>query len=215
MQDAATAKVSPAVASMTDEDLVALAAGGSSQAMELLLEKFKPFVRAKARSYYLVGADRDDIMQEGMIGLYKAIRDYRPHKNAQFPTFAEVCIKRQMITAIKGATRQKHKPLSGYISLDKPMFEDEGERTLADVLCDVRITNPEELIIGQEEYENIEKSIRKRLSEVESQVLALFLQGKSYQEIAQRLNRHTKSIDNALQRIRSKIAKAFEQASQL
>jgi RNA polymerase sporulation-specific sigma factor len=136
---------------MLDEDIVEVALSGDSRALEYLLNKYRNFVRTKARSYFLIGADREDIVQEGMIGLYKAIRDFRPNKLSTFRAFAELCITRQIITAIKTATRQKHIPLNSYISLNKPIYDEESDRTLMDVISGVRVTDPEELIIRKEE----------------------------------------------------------------
>lgn len=197
---------------LTDEQLVELAKGSSdSYAYEVLLERYKNYVRSKAKYYFLIGADREDIIQEGMIGLYKAIRDFRPDKLASFHAFAELCITRQIITAIKTATRQKHMPLNSYVSLNKPMFEDDSERTLIDIISINKITNPEDIIIGQEDLTLIEKKIEELLSSFESEVLEAYLNGKSYQEISESLNRHVKSIDNALQRIKRKLEKAVEE----
>lgn len=190
---------------MVDEELVEYAKNGNGQALEYLIYKYKNFVKAKARSYFLIGADREDIIQEGMIGLYKAIRDFRQDKLSSFRAFAELCIQRQIITAIKTATRQKHIPLNSYISLNKPIYDEESDRTLLDVLSGVKISDPEELIISQEEFSNIETKIAELLSDLEWEVLTSYLQGKSYQEIAVDLDRHVKSIDNALQRVKRKL----------
>ena len=146
---------------MLDEEIVELALNGDSYALEYLLNKYKNFVRAKARSYFLIGADREDIVQEGMIGLYKAIRDYRPNKLSSFKAFAELCVTRQIITAIKTATRQKHIPLNSYISLNKPIYDEESDRSLMEFISGVRVTDPEELIIRQEEFTNIESVIEE------------------------------------------------------
>lgn len=190
---------------MLDEEVVEDARNGDRQALEFLIHKYKNFVRAKARSYFLIGADREDIIQEGMIGLYKAIRDYRPDKLSSFRAFAELCITRQIITAIKTATRQKHIPLNSYVSLNKPIYDEESDRTLMDILSGTKICDPEELIISQEEFSTIEAKIEELLSDLEWEVLTSYLQGKSYQEIAEDLDRHVKSIDNALQRVKRKL----------
>ena len=174
---------------MTDEEIALLAQQGDADASEYLLNKYKNFVRSKARSYFLVGADHEDIVQEGMIGLFKAFRDFRPDKLASFHAFAEICVTRQIITAIKTATRQKHIPLNSYVSLNKPIYEEESDRTLMDVITEGRSADPE------------------ALSPLERRVLAAYLDGKSYQEIAQMLDRHVKSIDNALQRVKHKLEK--------
>ncbi len=190
---------------MLDEEIVQQAKEGSCKAAEYLIIKYRNFVRAKARSYFLIGADREDIVQEGMIGLYKAIRDFRQDKLSSFRAFAELCITRQIITAIKTATRQKHIPLNSYISLNKPLYDEESDRTLLDILSGGRMTDPEELMISREEFVHIESKIGEILSDLEWEVLMSYLQGKSYQEIACDLDRHVKSIDNALQRVKRKL----------
>ncbi|MGO4890100.1 RNA polymerase sporulation sigma factor SigH [Anaerobacillus sp. MEB173] len=193
-----------------DESLVEYVREGDSAALEYLINKYKNFVRAKARSYFLIGADHEDIVQEGMIGLYKAIRDFKGDKLSSFKAFAELCITRQIITAIKTATRQKHIPLNSYVSLDKPLYDEESDRTLLDVICGTRVTDPEELIINQEEFDDIEVKMAEILSELERKVLMLYLDGRSYQEISVDLNRHVKSIDNALQRVKRKLERYVE-----
>lgn len=193
-----------------DEEIVDLVRSGDSDALEYLINKYKNFVRAKARSYFLIGADREDIVQEGMIGLYKSIRDFRGDKLSSFKAFAELCITRQIITAIKTATRQKHIPLNSYVSLDKPIYDEDSDRTLLDIICSTRVTDPEELIINREEYDDIEDKMSEILSDLEQQVLMLYLDGRSYQEIAVDLRRHVKSIDNALQRVKRKLEKYLE-----
>ncbi|MFC0212838.1 RNA polymerase sporulation sigma factor SigH [Paenibacillus chartarius] len=194
----------------TDEDIVDAVREGNSEALEYLINKYKNFVRAKARSYFLIGADREDIVQEGMIGLYKSIRDFRGDKQASFKAFAELCITRQIITAIKTATRQKHIPLNSYVSLDKPIYDEDSDRTLLDVICGSRVTDPEELIINQEEFSGLEDKMGEILSDLERRVLMLYLDGRSYQEIAVDLDRHVKSIDNALQRVKRKLERYLE-----
>lgn len=195
---------------LPDEKLIELVKDGDIEALEYLITKYKNFVRAKARSYFLIGADREDIVQEGMIGLYKSIRDFRGDKLSSFKAFAELCITRQIITAIKTATRQKHIPLNSYISLDKPIYDEESDRTLLDVICGTKVTDPEELIINQEEFDDIEVKMGEILSDLERQVLMLYLDGRSYQEIAIDLCRHVKSIDNALQRVKRKLERYLE-----
>jgi len=196
---------------MADEEIVEEARAGDNDALEFLLLKYKNFVRAKARSYFLIGADREDIIQEGMIGLYKAIRDYRQDKLSSFRAFAELCITRQIITAIKTATRQKHIPLNSYVSLNKPIYDIDSDRTLLDVLSATKICDPEELVISREEYRRIENDMGELLSDLEWDVLMAYLQGKSYQEIAMELNRHVKSVDNALQRVKRKLERYLEE----
>ncbi len=198
-------------ASLPDEEVVELCHQGNSAAEEFLLDKYKNFVRSKARSYFLVGADHEDIVQEGMIGLYKAIRDFRPDKLSSFRAFAELCITRQIITAIKTATRQKHIPLNNYVSLNKPLYDEESDRTLLDVIVEGQTSNPEELIINRENLGNIHAKMNEVLSNLEQEVLNAYLDGKSYQEIAQTLGRHEKSIDNALQRVKRKLEKYLEE----
>ena len=190
----------------TDFQLVTSAKEGDDTALEFLIDKYKNFVRIKARSYYLIGADREDLIQEGMIGLYKAVRDFRHEKQTSFRAFAELCITRQMITAIKTATRQKHVPLNSYVSLNKPMYyEEESDRTLVDMLSGTEVTDPVELVISGEEIKSMRSSFGEILSDLEAQVLKLYIDGKSYQEIAEDLERHVKSIDNALQRVKRKV----------
>ena len=196
---------------MADEQIVKLAQDADGAALEYLLNKYKNFVRTKARSYFLIGADHEDIVQEGMIGLYKAIRDYRAEKLSSFRAFAELCVTRQIITAIKTATRQKHIPLNSYISLNKPIYEEDSDRTLLDVMTEEGMSNPEEMIIDREDLSLIEGKIGQMLSDLEKDVLVRYMEGKSYVEIAGEMNRHVKSIDNALQRIKRKLLKYLEE----
>nr|WP_235442573.1 MULTISPECIES: RNA polymerase sporulation sigma factor SigH [Brevibacillus] len=195
---------------MTDEEVVDLVRDNDAEALEYLINKYKNFVRAKARSYFLIGADREDIVQEGMIGLYKSIRDFRGDKLTSFKAFAELCITRQIITAIKTATRQKHIPLNSYVSLDKPIYDEDSDRTLLDVISGTKVTDPEELFINREEFDDIEGKMSEILSDLERQVLMLYLDGRSYQQIAVELKRHVKSIDNALQRVKRKLERYLE-----
>lgn len=192
-----------------DEEIVMKAKEGNNRAQEYLISKYESFVKTKARSYFLIGADKEDIYQEGMIGLYKSIRDFNPEKLTSFRAFAELCITRQIITAIKTATRQKHIPLNTYISLNKPIYEAESDRTLIDVLSEFKISNPEDLVIGKEDIKNIEDAMERVLSDLEKEVLQSYLDGKSYQEIASDLDRQAKSIDNALQRVKRKLEKSL------
>ena len=196
---------------MRDEDLVRLAQQQDGAAMECLLNRYKNFVRTKARSYFLIGADHEDIVQEGMIGLYKAIRDYREEKLKSFRAFAELCITRQIITAIKTATRQKHIPLNNYVSLNRPIYEEDSDRTLLDVISEDAPTNPEEMLINRENLTVIEGRIGEILSDLEKEVLTRYIEGKSYQEISDEMGRHVKSIDNALQRIKRKLLRYLEE----
>lgn len=199
--------------SAKDEELVLMAQNGDDTAQEYLLDKFKSLVRAKSRAYFLIGADSEDIIQEGMIGLYKAVRDYNEEKNASFRSFAELCVNRQMITAIKAATRQKHQPLNSYVSLNKPVYEEESEQTYLDFLqsSSSSLLNPEALLIGQENKSFLEDQMVKNLSSFETRVLVLYLQGRSYFEISRVLDKPEKSIDNALQRVKKKLEKFLEE----
>ena len=197
-----------------EEEIVIEAKNGNVRAQEYVISKYESFVKAKSKSYFLIGADKEDIYQEGMIGLYKAIRDFNYEKSTTFKAFAELCITRQIITAIKTATRQKHIPLNTYISLNKPVSEDDSERTLLDIISSMKISDPEALIIGKEEKAQIEEAIARVLSDLEMEVLQSYLDGKSYQEIACDLDRHAKSIDNALQRVKRKLEKCLSDTKQ-
>ena len=201
----------PDFETMTDEEIVDLAQAADGAALEYLLNKYKNFVRTKARSYFLIGADHEDIVQEGMIGLYKAIRDYRPDKLKSFRAFAELCITRQIITAIKTATRQKHIPLNNYVSLNRPLYDEDSDRTLLDLISEDAPTNPEEMMIDQENLVVIEGRIGEMLSDLEKEVLLHYMEGKSYVEISEAMGRHVKSIDNALQRIKRKLLKYLKE----
>ncbi len=193
---------------LSDEELVELSVTGDKSATEYILDKYKNFVKAVVRMYFLVGADRDDVVQEGMIGLFKAIRDFDNTKQTSFKSFAEICVRRQVLTAIKNATRQKHMPLNSYISLSKPAYDDENsEDTLMDTLSVNESTDPEELFIGKENIEILGVKIEENLSKLEKEVLKMYLNGISYQEIASIMGRTPKSIDNALQRVKKKLEK--------
>jgi RNA polymerase sporulation-specific sigma factor len=199
---------------LTDEEIVLDAKDNDNEdALVYLINKYRNFVRAKARSYFLIGAEREDIIQEGMIGLYKAIRDFRNDKLSSFRAFAELCVTRQIITAIKTATRQKHIPLNSYVSLNKPIYDEDSDRTLLDVLSGTKISDPEELVISREEFIDIEEKMGEILSDLEWKVLMSYLDGKSYQEIAVELTRHVKSIDNALQRVKRKLERYLDNRS--
>lgn len=195
---------------LSDEQLVERSHSGDIIADETLYERYKNIVRIKARPYFLMGADREDLLQEGMIGLYKAIRDYNSNHGTAFRSFAEMCILRQIITAIKGASRQKHVPLNSYVSLYRPLREEEPERALIDVLTGLRAENPEDTFIGKESLESIFQTLETTLSPLEKQVLGLFLDGCSYQEIAAAIARNTKTVDNALQRVKHKLEKSLK-----
>jgi RNA polymerase sporulation-specific sigma factor len=189
-----------------DASLVLAARGGNETALTELLTKYRGFARAKARSYFLVGADQEDIIQEGMIGLYKAIRDFNTDLASSFPAFAELCITRQIITAIKAATRHKHGPLNNYVSFSRPLgSDDDSNRTLADVLPMPGASDPCDMVISAERIRALQEHVDAALSDLEAEVLRLYVDGKSYVEIAQVLDRQVKSIDNALQRIKRKL----------
>jgi RNA polymerase sporulation-specific sigma factor len=200
---------------LPDEQVAELARENDADAQEYLLTKYKNFVRAKARSYFLIGADREDIVQEGMIGLYKAIRDFRMSKLTSFRAFAELCVTRQIITAIKTATRQKHRPLNSYVSLNKPVYDEESDRMLIDVLSSSKISNPEDIFIGKEDFSTIESKMGKLLSPLELKVLQKYIEGKSYLEVAKELNRSVKSIDNSLQRVKNKLEKLVSSETEI
>lgn len=192
---------------LKDEELLSLIHEGDVYAQEYLINKYKGLVRIKGRSYFIMGADKEDIIQEGMIGLYKAIRDFKVEKQANFYSFAELCITRQMITAIKTANRQKHSPLNTYLSLNRSVYDENDECTYIELLSYDKMSNPEDLVIGNEERLDIEKNISGVLSKLERTVLGLYLKGKSYTEIAEIIDKDEKSIDNALQRVKKKVEK--------
>ena len=190
----------------SDERLISLYREGDARAMDTLLVRYRNFARSKARSYFLVGADKEDIVQEAMIGLYKAVRDWSAEKETSFRAFADVCVTRQIITAIKMATRQKHIPLNTYVSLSKPLAsDDEPDRALMDVIQPHEVTDPAELVISSEELRSMKLAFAEILSDFEIEVLHLYVEGKSYQEIAVLLRRQVKAVDNALQRIKRKV----------
>jgi RNA polymerase sigma-H factor len=194
------------LADQADEQLISLYREGDGRAMDELLTRYRNFARSKARSYFLVGADKEDIVQEAMIGLYKAVRDFNAEKETSFRAFADVCVTRQIITAIKMATRQKHIPLNTYVSLSKPLAtDDEPDRALTDVLQTNEVTDPAELLISSEELRSMKLAFAEILSDFEIEVLHLYVEGKSYQEIAVLLGRQLKAVDNALQRIKRKV----------
>lgn len=195
---------------LSDGEIIAIIHRGNTDALNFLITKYQSFVRLKARSYFLIGGDREDIIQEGMVGLYKAIRDFKADRLSSFKAFAELCITRQIITAIKTATRQKHIPLNTSVSLDKPVFDEESDRTLLDVIAGPILDDPEDLMIHKEDFIQMEEEMNKVLSGLEKQVLALYLEGQSYQEISEELNRQVKSVDNALQRIKRKLERYMQ-----
>lgn len=197
-----------------DEDLVELARTGEDRAIDVLLNRYRSFARVKARTYFLAGADREDIVQEGMIGLYKAIRDYRSDRSSAFRGFADLCITRQMITAIKSATRQKHAPLNSYVSLNRSLADDEVESApFEETIVGSEISDPAELVVSAEALERLRSSMGEVLSSLEIDVLRLYMDGKTYLEIADILGRHVKSIDNALQRIKKKLEEHLDRSA--
>ncbi|MFD2210196.1 RNA polymerase sporulation sigma factor SigH [Virgibacillus halophilus] len=195
---------------LDDDSLIKLVQRDNDEALDVLIHRYKNFVRAKARTYFLIGADREDIIQEGMIGLYKAIRDYEDEKVSSFKAFAELCIVRQIITAIKTATRQKHVPLNSYISLDRPMYDEESDRTLLDTIGGSTEIDPQEMLINREKHLDFESRLYAELSGLEKESLRLYMDGMTYQEISVLLKRHVKSIDNALQRVKRKIEQLID-----
>lgn len=193
---------------LSDEQLIEAYHRGAEEACEELLDRYKNLVRKKAKAMYIAGGDSDDLIQEGMIGLYKAIRDYDAEKTASFLTFASMCINRQMCTAVSTANRKKHNPLNSYVSFYAPIEgegNEDGETTLSDVLISEQEQNPEELYINQESAQSMENRLFHTLSEYERQVVTYFMQGEGYVEIASRMGKSPKSIDNALQRIKNKL----------
>ncbi len=197
-----------------DYELVDMAKQGDKYAINKLIEKYSIMVKAKAKTYFLVGADKEDIIQEGLIGLYKAIRDYDEDKTCSFRYFADICVTRQIITAIKTATRQKHIPLNTYISLNRPIFEEESERTLYDMVTTSLDNDPEGLVIDKEAYKDMENRIKKTLSKFEEEVFIRYLSGQSYSDIAISLSKDAKSVDNAIQRVKKKLEKNLSEYSE-
>ncbi len=194
-------------AGQDDEFLVALAKNGRADAYDQLVRRYRRFVRVKASSYFLLGGDADDLMQEGMLGLFKAIRDYRPEREASFRGFAELCITRQIITAVKTATRNKHTPLNQYVSFSQTPAAagPDSDTTLEEVLPGPEVRDPANQVIAGEELESLVSCLTSVLSDLESEVLALYLDGHSYEVIGERLECDTKTVDNALQRVKRKV----------
>ena len=200
-----------ALKNMEDEDIISLVKQGDISAMDFILDKYKPLVKSKSRAYFLIGADNEDIIQEGMIGLYKAVRDFNPDKHASFKAFAELCVNRQIITAVKAATRQKHQPLNNYVSLNKPAFSDDSQETFMDNIKGTDFSNPETMFIGRGARAGIEQHLEKKLSNLENSVLCLYLDNKTYAEISKITGKSEKSIDNALQRVKKKLEKYLQE----
>ena len=199
---------------LTDEQLIAALKNSGDpdgKIMDYILDKYKPLVRKKANAVFLIGGETDDLIQEGMIGLFKAIRDYDDTKETSFFHFAELCITRQLYKAVEASNRKKHAPLNSYVSLNKPVYEEESEQTYMDLLQSGALLNPEVLLIGQENKSFLEHQMMKKLSSFETRVLVLYLQGRSYFEIAHVLDKPEKSIDNALQRVKKKLEHFLEE----
>lgn len=199
---------------MADEELVFYAKQGNERATETLLKRYRSLVESKARSYFLIGADHEDVVQEGLIGLFKAIRDFRDERVHKFRPFAELCVTRQIISAVKAATRQKHVPLNDYISLYRPLqnhHNDETDSNLTDVLPDPNMPTPEEWILQRRIPLAVMAMARERMSDLERQVLEFYLDGLSYKDMSERLSRGTKCIDNALQRVKKKLIQVYEE----
>ncbi|MDF2821413.1 MAG: hypothetical protein K0R15_1854 [Clostridiales bacterium] len=199
---------------LTDENIIKTIHLGDDLAMEFLINKYKNLVRKKTNAYFLIGADKDDLIQEGMIGLFKAIREYDESRDAKFITFADLCVSRQIFTAVKASNRLKHLPLNSYISLNKPLYEEESPNTKVEDLLELRnVESPEDVIIGKENLRRIEKELENNLSELEKEVLFLYLEGQGYVQIAEIMGKQAKSIDNALQRIRKKVGVIFKEVN--
>ena len=195
-------------ANLTDEQIISQIKDGDEQALTFLLDKYKDLVNTKVGKYFIIGAEREDIVQEGMIGLYKAIKGFDNCKQNTFKTFANLCIERQLITAIKSSNRQKHMPLNSYLSLNTSAYDDEGDGTeLLETFEVDTIEDPLETIMKQESFNEIQNAVQKSLSKFEGQVLERYMQGESYEVIAKRLDTPVKSVDNAIQRSRKKAIK--------
>jgi RNA polymerase sporulation-specific sigma factor len=196
----------PALQEQSDEALAGRFQEGDGDALTVLMERYRRFARAKARGYFLVGADADDVEQEGMIGLFKAARDFRPDRESSFRAFAELCVTRQVITAIKSATRQKHQPLNQYVSISGPRSSDDSAERFADELLERHCSpDPADEVVANDRMNRMRRSMADMLSGLEVEVLRLYVEGRSYQEISCQLQRQVKSIDNALQRIKRKL----------
>jgi RNA polymerase sporulation-specific sigma factor len=193
---------------LEDLALVERVREGDDRCLEVLLARYRNFARSKARSFFLAGSDKEDVVQEGMIGLFKAIRDFDLSQETPFRAFAELCISRQILTAIKTANRNKHQPLNSSVSLDAPVYgDDSGDRSVGDNIVAPVSSDPAEMVISAQEIEAIRDTMKESLTELEGDVLRLYMDGKSYEEIAGALGNHVKSIDNALQRIKRKLQK--------
>ncbi|MEI3607903.1 RNA polymerase sporulation sigma factor SigH [Pseudogracilibacillus sp. SE30717A] len=197
--------------SLVDEEVLSHVQQGNETAVEYLIKKYERIVRKKANTYFLIGSDRDDVVQEGLIGLYKAICDYDKDKRSSFRSFAELCITRQIITSIKSATRLKHTPLNSYVSIYKPVNDENSERRLLDTIYCVDSIDPQELLVIREKFRYVQAQLMKALTRLEWDVLYLYLQGCTYEEIAEQLDRQEKSIDNALQRVKKKVEQLIQE----
>lgn len=198
---------------MDDVEVIGLIRQKDPQAMDALIRRYRGLVKREARKLYLIGSDEEDLIQEGMIGLFQAIRDYAPKEESSFASFAKLCVTRQMYSAVTASNRKKHQPLNTYVSLDSPVFADgyseSGDRgqTMEDMIyADEKNTNPEKIILDREQVVMIESVIIERLTSYERKVLKLYLEGQSYDDIAEALSKTRKAIDNAIQRIRRKIS---------
>lgn len=198
---------------LTDEQLVRIAQSGDDEALEAILSRYKNLVYSKSKPYFLAGADDDDIIQEGFIGLYKAVKDFDADRFPFFKVFAGVCVTRHIITAVKAASRKKHQPLNSYVSLDKNTYDDDSDTTLLDVMAFNELQDPEAILIDRERVDGMEYKINKVLSKLETEVLVCYLEGLSYSEIAEKLGKDTKAVDNAIQRIKKKLENALRDGS--
>ena len=189
----------------TDDELLLRIREGDGEAERLLYERYKQLVRSRAHSYFLIGADHEDLVQEGMIGLYKAVCEYDESKSASFKSFAELCITRQILSAIKNATRKKHTPLNHYVSLNRSPMKEDGEVTLLDTVRSLSVADPEDVVIGRENFAQMISYLESVLSPMERKVLGLYLDGLSYPQIAARIEKPLKSVDNAMQRVKHKL----------
>ena len=192
---------------MSDEDLINVIKSGDKSALEFLISKYKELVNMKVSKFFMIGAEKEDIVQEGLIGLFKAVKSYNPEKQNSFKTFANLCIERQLITAIKSSNRQKHMPLNSYLSLNTAAYEEDEDSSLLEVFDAHQMEDPLDTITKKEYYQTVENAIDKSLSDFEKQVLNCYIQGESYVQIAEKLDTPVKSIDNAIQRIRKKAIK--------
>ena len=197
---------------LTDEQLVVAAQNGDSDALDVIMARYKKLVYAKSKPYFLAGADDDDIVQEGLIGLYKAVKDFDAERFPFFRVFAGICVTRRILTAVKAATRKKHQPLNSYVSLDKSTYDDDSDTKLVDVMAFGSVQDPEAILIDRENVDGMEYKINKALSKLETEVLVYHLEGMSYSEIALRVGKDTKAVDNAVQRIKKKLVNALRES---